>query len=73
MQIAKSKKLKQALQAEKQAIIASQTLYENLTTKIHQFQTGTGPAPTEAEFTQWIAEVEKAVELKRVLSGVSGD
>ncbi len=71
MEIAKSQKLKQVLRAEKLVIDASQALYKNLTTKIEQFQIGKGPAPTEEEFNQWIAEVKKAVELKRALGGVS--
>lgn len=65
-------RLKLAVDAEKSAILASQVLYKNLTLKIKKFQTGRGVPPTEEEFKLWIAEVEKAVELKRVLSGISG-
>lgn len=71
MGIAKTDELKQAVAAEKLAIAASHALYKSLTVKITQFQTGQGPAPTEAEFNQWLAEVEKAIELKRALSGVA--
>ena len=69
---AKTDKLKQAVQAEKAAIVASKALYKRMTNKITRFQLGKGSAPTEDEFKQWIAEVEKAVELKRALGGVSG-
>lgn len=72
MGTATTDKLKQALQAEKMAIAASKALYKSLTQKITRFQMGKGPAPTEAEFNQWVAEVERAVELRRLLSGVSG-
>lgn len=72
METAKANKLKQAVQAEKLAIAASTALYQNLTKKITRFQMGKGPAPTEAEFKQWVAEVEKAVDLKRMLSGITG-
>lgn len=67
---AKTDKLMQAVRAEKMAIAASELLYKSLTSKIKLFQTGKGPAPTEAEFNLWIAEVEKTVELKRLLGGV---
>ncbi len=73
MTAAKTDKLKQAVEAEKTAIAASEVLYKSLTTKIKLFQTGKGPAPTEAEFNQWVAEVERAVELKRLLGGVTGE
>ena len=72
METAKADKLKQAVQAEKVAIAASQALYQSLTQKITHFQTGKGCAPTQEEFKQWVAEVEKAVELKRILSGITG-
>lgn len=70
--VAKTDGLKQAVAAEKLVIAASQALYQSLTAKITQFQTGQGAAPTEAEFNQWLAEVEKAIALKRVLSGAAG-
>ena len=70
--VAKTDGLIQAVAAEKLAIAESQALYQNLTAKITQYQTGQGPAPTEAEFNQWLAEVEKAIALRRVLSGVAG-
>ena len=62
--VAKTDGLKQAVADEKLVIAASQALYQSLTAKITQFQT--------AELNQWLAEVEKAIELKRVLSGVAG-
>ena len=70
--IKKTRSLKLAIEAEKSAILASQVLYKSLTLKIKNFQTGRGVQPTEEEFKLWIAEVEKAVELKRVLNGISG-
>ena len=70
--VAKTDGLIQAVADEKLVIAASQALYQSLTAKITQFQTGQGPALTEAELNQWLAEVEKAIELKRVLSGVAG-
>lgn len=70
--VAKTDGLKQAVADEKLVIAASQALYQSLTAKNTQFQTGQGPALTEAELNQWLAEVEKAIELKRVLSGVAG-
>lgn len=72
METTKVNKLRQAMQAEKLAIAASEVLYHNLTQKISHFQMGKGSAPTEAEFTQWVAEVEKAIDLKRVLNGITG-
>ena len=70
--VAKTDGLKQAVADEKLVIAASQALYQSLTAKITQFQTGQGLALTEAELNQWLAEVKKAIELKRVLSGVAG-
>ena len=65
-------KLKLALAQEKLASQVCMTRYKALTSKIAQFQMGEGPAPTEEEFTQWLADVKYAVELKKLLDGVPG-
>ncbi len=56
--------------AEKRATADSLTLYRSLTEKIEKYQLGEGPAPTEQEFTQWLAEVKRAVALRKLLDGV---
>ena len=68
---AHTEKLKQAVAEEKLATKASLARYTLLSAKITAFQMGDGPAPTEEEFNQWLADVHRAVELKRLLSGIS--
>ena len=65
-----TQKLRQALAEEKLAAETSMVRYRSLTAKITQFQMGEGPAPTEAEFSQWVADVNRAVELRKLLDGV---
>lgn len=64
-------KLRLAVAAEKLAAEASLARYKVLSAKITAFQMGDGHAPTEDEFNQWLADVHRAVELKRLLSGIS--
>lgn len=64
-------KFKHAVADEKLAAATSLARYRLLSAKITAFQMGDGPAPTEEEFIQWLADVNKAVELKRLLSGIS--
>jgi TorA maturation chaperone TorD len=67
---ASSEKLRQAVAAEKRATADSLALYLLLTEKIEKYQVGEGPAPTELEFTQWLAEVKRAVTLRKLLDGI---
>ncbi len=62
-----SEKLKKAVAAEKAAAAASLSRYVLLTDKIQKYQMGEGAPPTEEEFTQWLAEVKRAVELRKLL------
>lgn len=64
-------KLRLAVEEEKLAAAASLKRYKLLSSKITQYQMGEGPAPSEEEFNQWLADVQRAVELKRVLSGIT--
>lgn len=65
-----SEKLREAVAAEQRATAASLALYQALTQKIEKYQLGEGVAPTEDEFTQWLAEVNHAVTLRKLLDGV---
>ena len=67
---ATTEKLREAVFAEQRAAAFSVSLYRALTEKIEKYQLGEGPAPTEEEFKQWIAEVQHAVTLKKLLDGV---
>ena len=62
-----TKKLEAAFEAEKIASELSLVRYKSLTAKIADYQVGQGPAPTEEEFTQWLADVKHAVDLKNML------
>ena len=66
-------KLQHAVKEEKLAAKASLARYKVLSAKITAFQMGDGPAPTEEEFNHWLADVHRAVALKRLLSGVASD
>jgi hypothetical protein len=66
---ANSEKLRAALIAEKSDAHARMLRYKLLTTKIAEHQVGHGPAPTEEEFTQWLADVKYAVDLKKMMGG----
>lgn len=65
----KTEKLKAALAAEKLASDQRLASYKFLSTKIADYQVGAGPAPIKEEFTQWLADVEYAVGLKKMLGG----
>ena len=65
-----TEKLHSAVEAEQCACAASLSRYKALTGKIESYQLGVGPAPTEEEFTQWIAEVKRAVALRKLLDGI---
>ena len=65
-----TEKLHSALEAEQYACADSLARYKALTGKIEKYQLGVGPAPTEEEFTQWIAEVKRAVALRKLLDGI---
>jgi hypothetical protein len=62
-------KLKAALEAERADSDVRLQRYKLLTAKIADYQVGTGPAPTEEEFSQWLADVKHAVDLKNMLGG----
>ena len=64
-----TEKLRTLLIAEKSDCNGRLQRYKSLTLKIANYQVGVCPAPTEEEFTQWLADVEHAVSLKTVLSG----
>ena len=64
-----AEKLKAALTAEKSDVRARMRRYKALTAKISEHQLGNGPAPTEEEFTQWLADVKHAVDLKKMMVG----
>ena len=64
-----AQKLRTLLIAEKNDSDGRLQRYEFLTLRIADYQVGVSPAPTEEEFTQWLADVEHAVSLKTVLSG----
>lgn len=62
-----TEKLRKAVAEEKRASDASRARYHALTAKITDYQLGKGPAPESAEFTQWLADVQRAVDLKAKL------
>ena len=62
-------KLRTALITEKSDSDERLFRYKSLTAKIADYQVGIGPAPTEKEFTQWLADVKHAVDLKNMLGG----
>ena len=64
-----TEKLRSLLIAEKSDCIGRLQRYKALTLKIADYQVGVSPAPTDEEFTQWLADVDHAVSLKTVLSG----
>ena len=64
-----SEKLRAALIAEKSDEHVRMARYKALTAKIAQHQVGHMPAPTEEEFTQWLADVKHAVNLKKMMTG----
>ena len=66
---ASAEKLQTLLIAEKSDCNGRLQRYEALTLKIADYQVGVSPAPTEEEFTQWLADVEHAFSLKTILSG----
>lgn len=62
-----TEKLRAALIAEKSDDNVRIQRYKDLTEKIAQHQLGHGPAPTEEEFTQWLADVKRTVALKKLI------
>ena len=64
-----TEKLKAALIAEKSDEHAREQRYKALTAKIAEHQMSHEPAPTEEEFTQWLADVKHAVDLKKMMAG----
>lgn len=62
-------KLRAALEAENSDSDLRVQRYKSLTAKIADYQVGIGSAPTEEEFTQWLADVKHAVDLKNTLGG----
>lgn len=65
--------LRAATSAEREDAQASQQRYEALTAKINAYQNGSGEAPTVEEFQQWREDVSRAVALRRLQGGISGD
>ena len=64
-----AQKLRTVLIAEKSDSNQRLERYKSLTQKIADYQVGKGPAPTEAEFSQWLEDVKHAVDLSTVLAG----
>jgi hypothetical protein len=64
-----TEKLRSVLLAEKGDSIQRLQRYKALTQKIADYQVGIGFAPTEEEFTQWLADVKHTVDLKKMLAG----
>lgn len=62
-------KLHTAILAEKSDANERLLRYKSLSAKIADYQIGVGSAPTEDEFKQWLADVEYAVDLKKMLGG----
>ncbi|MGB4116000.1 MAG: hypothetical protein WBK51_05595 [Polaromonas sp.] len=63
-------KLRSVLIAEKSDSLQRLQRYKALTQKIADYQVGVGQAPTEEEFSQWLADVKHAVDLKTLMAGV---
>lgn len=64
---ANTDKLRDAVTAEKLDSTLRLARYKQLTAKISDHQIGKGPAPTEEEFNQWLADVKHAVDLKTMI------
>lgn len=62
-------KLRNALAAEKVDTSERLLRYKSLTAKLADYQVGIGPAPTEDEFNQWLADVKHAVNLQKLIVG----
>lgn len=64
-----AQKLRTVLIAEKSNSMQQLKRYKVQTQKIADYQMGKGPAPTEEEFNQWLADVKHAVNLNTLMSG----
>ena len=64
-----AQKLRSVLIAEKSDCSQRLERYKTLTQKIADYQMGRGSAPTEEEFSQWLADVDHAVDLTTRLAG----
>lgn len=64
-----AQKLRSVLISEKSDCNQRLERYKTLTQKITDYQMGRGSAPTEEEFSQWLVDVEHAVDLTTVLAG----
>lgn len=64
-----TQKLRTVLIAEKSDCNQRSERYKSLTKKIADYQMARGPAPTEEDFSQWLADVDHAVNLTTVLAG----
>ena len=60
-------KLRTVLASEKSDVNQRFERYKTLTLKIADYQVGNGPAPTEDEFNQWLADVQHTVDLKKMI------
>ena len=63
-----AKKLRAVLIAEKSDSNQRLKRYKLHTQKIADYQMGRGPAPTEQEFNQWLADVKHAVNLNTLMA-----
>jgi hypothetical protein len=59
------KKLRAAVEAEKDSVATRLLQYRDLSEKMRAYQEGTGPAPTSTEFENWCAAVALAVKLRQ--------
>ena len=64
-----AQKLRTVLIAEKSDSNQRLKRYKSHTQKIADYQMGRGPAPTEEEFNQWLADVKHAVNLNTLMAG----
>ena len=64
-----AQKLRTVLIAEKSDSNLRINRYKSHTQKIAEYQMGRGPAPTEEEFNQWLADVKHAVNLNTLMAG----
>ena len=64
-----AQKLRTVLIAEKSDSNHRINRYKSHTQKIAEYQMGRGPAPTEEEFNQWLADVKHAVNLNTLMAG----
>ena len=64
-----AQKLRTVLIAEKSDSDQRLKRYKSHTQKIADYQMGRGPAPTEDELNQWLADVNHAVNLNTLMAG----